>query len=138
MGIPFCCDRQSKKQATSNDNRRPSRKELLTFVQNRGFFPSGISADLHTGLLAGGAEPMEIVDHNLRPRRFSSARRSIPRRLNFEDFEVITVKYLDMKGILLTLLRKSAKVALERYFWYKERIQVIIETRYGRLIKNLV
>jgi len=90
MGITFCCDRQPKKQINTKDNGRPSRKELLTFVQNRGFFPSGISADLHTNLLAGGAEPMEIVDHNLRPRRFSSARRSIPRRLNFEDFEVIT------------------------------------------------
>ena len=116
MGIPFCCDRQSKRQTTPKDNGRPSRKELLTFVQNRGFFPSGISTDLHTNLLAGGAEPMEIVDHNLRPRRFSSARRSIPRRLNFEDFEVITVKYLDVKRIWLMLLRKLVKVALERCF----------------------
>jgi len=89
MGIPLCCEKPSDQAASSFYQQSRSRKDLLTFVQSQAFFSSGMSSDINVNLLGVGTEPMEIIENTMKAHKVSSGKKSLPKKLTFEDFLVI-------------------------------------------------
>jgi len=89
MGIPLCCEKPSDRAASSFYQQSRSRKDLLTFVQSQAFFSSGMSSDINVNLLGVGTEPMEIIENTMKAHKVSSGKKSLPKKLTFEDFLVI-------------------------------------------------
>ena len=91
MGIPLCCEKPAERHPSSFYHQSPSRKDLLNFVQSQAFFSSGVSSDMNVNLLAVGTEPMEIIENTMKAVKVSSGKKSLPKKLTFEDFLVMKV-----------------------------------------------